>query len=176
MAQIIFLHGASSSGKSTLARAVRAAASGPYVHLSFDHFRDSGAIDTALYADWSAHRAGVFDGYHRALAGFAAAGNDLIVEHILDTPGWHAQLQTLFRPFDLFFVGVHTPLPDLIHREIQRGDRRIGSAAADFASVHRALTYDLTVDGTRPASGNAQTLLTAMQAHCGQSSFFLAEA
>ena len=43
MALILFLHGPSSSGKSTLAAAIREASDRPYLHLSIDHLRDSGA-------------------------------------------------------------------------------------------------------------------------------------
>ncbi|MGY9050207.1 hypothetical protein P775_25285 [Puniceibacterium antarcticum] len=80
MTLILFLHGASSSGKSTLTRAIRASAGRPFLHLSLDHFRDSGALDPKAYPDWAAARPAVFDGMHRAMAAFAEAGNDLIVD------------------------------------------------------------------------------------------------
>jgi hypothetical protein len=43
-AKIIFIHGASSSGKSTLARAIQTQISEPFWHVSIDHIRDSGML------------------------------------------------------------------------------------------------------------------------------------
>ncbi len=173
MALILFLHGASSSGKSTLAAAIRAKATRPFLHLSIDHLRDSGAWDRAAYPDWAAARPSFFSGFHRALSGFAEAGNDLIVEHILDTPGWHAELQSLLRGHDLLFIGLHTPLETLCARETARGDRPPGSAASDFQSIHEGLCYDLTLDGTTAPKANAQTVLHALRPPRSASQFFL---
>ena len=147
MAQVIFLHGPSSSGKSTLAAALRSCAPSPYLHLSIDHFRDSGAWQRDSYPNWKAARPLFFDGFHRAVAGFADAGNDLILEHILDTPGWHADLQRYLAGHRVVFVGLDTPLEELSAREAARGDRPLGSAAQDFRQVHKGLSYDLTLDG-----------------------------
>jgi chloramphenicol 3-O phosphotransferase len=41
---------------------------------------------------WAAQRQAFFDGFHTSLAAYANSGNNLIVEHILDTSGW---LETL---------------------------------------------------------------------------------
>ncbi|WP_405108692.1 chloramphenicol phosphotransferase CPT family protein [Phaeobacter sp. BS52] len=60
MALILFLHGASSSGKSTLATALREQASRPFLHLSIDHLRDSGAWRPADYPDWPTARPAFF--------------------------------------------------------------------------------------------------------------------
>lgn len=169
MSRIIFLHGASSAGKSTLAAAIRSASPDPWLHLSLDHVRDSGAVQPAHFA--AENRARTFDGLHRAFAGFADAGCDLIVEHILDAPGWHTELQRLFAAHQVLFVGIHTPLDTLNAREVARADRPMGSAAQDFASVHAGLTYDLTLDGTRDPAQNAQAVLAAL-GHSRRSAFF----
>ncbi len=174
MARILFLHGASSSGKSTLARAVRSASAEPFLHLSIDHLRDSGAWDPAAYPDWRSARPQFFSGFHRALAGFADAGNDLIVEHILDTPGWHAELQSLLSGHTLLFVGLHTPLEALCAGEEARGDRQPGSAASDYHSVHLGLCYDLSFDGTVDPALNAAEILRALNTSRPPSRFFTA--
>lgn len=41
MADIIFLHGAASSGKSTIARALQKRIEKPFWHISIDHLRDA---------------------------------------------------------------------------------------------------------------------------------------
>ena len=147
---IIFLHGASSSGKSTLARSLQARISPAFWHVSIDHLRDGGVVPMARYRsgefDWRADRAAFFDGFHRSLVAYAGAGNNLILEHILESPDWLAGLAAMLAPFDVFFVGVHCPLDELIRREAARGDRPAGMAEQDFARIHRGLEYDFEVD------------------------------
>ncbi len=172
MSRVIFLHGASSSGKTTLARALRAASPLPFVHLSLDHFRDSGAIDPAAYANWPDARPRVFDGLHRAFSGFADAGNDVIVEHILDTDGWQADLRDRLARHHVLFVGVMTPPDVLSARELARGDREPGSAVCDHDRIHQGLVYDLTLDGTACAGPNARRILRALDAPPARSRFF----
>lgn len=125
--QIILLHGPSSSGKSTTAAALRRAIDRPFWHISIDHLRDAGVLpdDRLKSGDflWSHMRKPFFDGFHRSLPAYAGAGNNLIVEHILDTPGWADDLKTLLAPFDVFFVGVRCSLAVLQRRERTRGDR-----------------------------------------------------
>lgn len=174
---IIFLHGASSSGKSTLARAVQARIDQPFWHISIDHLRDSGVLPSARFKagdfDWKAHRAAFFDGFHRSLAAYSAAGNNLIVEHILDMPGWLDQLGELFAPYDVFFVGLHTDLAELNRREIARGDRPQGSAAKDFHTIHNAMTYDLELSSHDPLEDNVERLIEAWKMQRSRSALFL---
>ncbi|MCG7623672.1 chloramphenicol phosphotransferase CPT family protein [Epibacterium sp. Ofav1-8] len=172
MALILFLHGPSSSGKSTLATAIRNASERPFLHLSIDHLRDSGAWTPAAYPDWSAARPQFFSGFHRAIAGFADAGNDLIVEHILDTPGWHQDLQQRLAGHEVIFVGLMTPLAVLEAREAARADRPAGSAARDFGHVHDGLVYDVTFDGRTGAQEGAQQILARIAAPRARSHFF----
>lgn len=172
---ILFLHGPSSSGKTTLAQALQHAAPVPLWHLSIDHFRDSGVWPMQRFRrrelDWAQHRAAFFDGFHRAVVASASAGNDLILEHILDDESWAADLKTLFIPFDVVFVGLKCSLDDLTRREQARGDRPTGSAAEDYATVHANRTYDLIVDGTTDGATNAQTVLDYWQADARISEF-----
>lgn len=162
-AQIILLHGASSSGKSTLARALQAQLEEPFWHLSIDHFRDSGALPMTRFRsgdfDWAQHREAIFDGFHAALASISGTGNHLIVVHILDDPRWVARLKTLLHGHDVFFVGVFCDLSTLTRREAARADRPAGSAAQDFHQVHQGRRYDLELDGTAPVAANVASLL-----------------
>ena len=73
-----------------------------------------------------------FEGFHRCLPALAGAGNNLIVEHIVETQPWMNLLVQVLEPFDVFFVGIHCPLPELERRELERGDRRIGEARQDY--------------------------------------------
>lgn len=176
---LIFLHGASSAGKTTLARAVLGQADRPFWHLSIDHLRDSGVWDMPVLrqrARWRDHRAPYFDGFHAALAAILQCGNAVLLEHILETPGWHADLQRRLSGLDVFFVALHTPRAVLERRETIRGDRPAGSALADFDSVHVGRRYDLELDGTAPARDNARILLDAWALRAGPSQFFSGDA
>jgi chloramphenicol 3-O phosphotransferase len=166
--KIILLNGASSAGKSTLARALQQQLPEPFLHWSFDHLRESSALPMARIRngelDWASMRAAVFDGFHRSLPAFAAAGNNLIVDHIIEQAQWLADLVELLAPFDVFFVGVHCPLPELERREQQRGDRRPGEARRDFQALPRFTEYDLAIDATQPIDSNVARLITAWHA------------
>ena len=173
--RIIFLHGASSSGKSTLARGIQARIELPFWHISIDHLRDAGVlpslrIERGDFA-WADMRKPFFDGFHHSLAAYAGAGNNLVVEHILDTPGWLDDLVGLLAPFDVFFVGVHATLPELIRREAARGDRPVGSAEQDFTTIHRGMRYDVEVDSDSSPETNVGRIIAAWRARKAPSVF-----
>lgn len=163
--KIILLNGPSSSGKSTLAAALQAALDEPFWHYSIDHLlaakilpRDR--IDKGDF-HWKDMRPHFFAGFHASVPALAAAGNNLVVEHIVESEEWMTRLVSLLQGNDVFFVGVHCPLEELERRERLRGDRRIGDAKADFETTHRFCEYDLEVWSTRPADENAKTIIAA---------------
>lgn len=173
--KIIFLHGASSSGKSTLARDIQARIDEPFWDISIDHLRDAGVLPSARFKsgefDWKVARRPFFAGFHQSLAAYAASGNNLIVTHVLDTQGWLDELVRLLAPFDVFAVGVHAPLALLIERERLRGDRQIGSAEQDFHTVHRGMRYDFEVHTDGDAEDNVRRIIAAWQSRVAPSVF-----
>lgn len=175
LGKIIFLHGASSSGKSTLAKALQSRIEEPFWHISIDHLRDSGVLPTARYNtkefDWSKDRDQFFDGYHRSLAAYALAGNNLIIEHIIDNEIWFKQLVELFDPFDVFFVALHCDVKELERREQARNDRVIGSAAQDFEIIHQGKVYDLELQSSALVEDNVSQLLAAWRLRRSRSFF-----
>lgn len=175
MAQVIFLHGASSSGKSTIAKALQAGIEKPFWHISIDHLRDSGVLPLSRFRSgdfvWADARQAFFNGFHASLASYADAGNDLILEHILDTDGWLEALRGLLANHDVLFVAVHCPLDVLIEREKQRGDRPIGSALRDFETIHVGKAYDLELDSRAGIEANVERVLAAWRAPGRSSSF-----
>lgn len=173
--RIIFLHGASSSGKSTTARALQKLIELPFWHISIDHLRDGRVLPSERIAQgdflWSDLRAPVFDGFHRSLAAYAGAGNNLIVEHILDNPEWVGDLKNLLAPFDVFFVGVHCDVEELRRRELKRANRPIGSAEKDSNTVHKGRIYDVEVYNGRSPQENAQIILESWRSGLRKSEF-----
>lgn len=173
--RIILLNGASSSGKSSLARAVQARIPTPFWHISIDHLRDSGVLPSARIRsgefDWCAMREGFFIGFERSLRVYAEAGNDLVVEHILESEPWMLRLARTLEGLDVFFVGVHCDLAEVERREAARGDRPLGDARRDFHRIHSYCRYDLELDGTEPAEANADRLIAAWSARRGPGAF-----
>jgi chloramphenicol 3-O phosphotransferase len=175
LAKIIFIHGASSSGKSTLARAVQAQISELFWHISIDHLRDSGVLPLERFQrgdfSWKEQRSRFFEGFHQSLVAYASAGNNLLLEHILEESSWTSCLALLFEPFDVFFVGLHCSLDELVKRETVRGDRPIGSAADDFYRIHEGKRYDLELSAGQTTQDCASQLLSTWTARQSPSAF-----
>jgi chloramphenicol 3-O phosphotransferase len=157
--RVIFLNGASSSGKSTLAAALQRALPEPFLHVSSDHLVDSGMLperrnDGGPFDWWERVRPRFFDGFHRCLPALAHARNDLVVEHIIEFAAWRAQLARLLAGLDVFLVGVHCDLDELDRREKDRGDRRIGEGRTHVETdvIHTFGPYDFDVDTTAGVS------------------------
>ncbi len=163
--KVILLNGASSSGKSTLAAALQAALEEPFWHYSIDHLLAASVLPReridAGHFTWKELRPQFFAGFHASVPALAAAGNNLVVEHIVESEPWMDRLANLLRGLDVFFVGVHCPLEELERRERLRGDRRIGEARADFETTHRHCEYDFEVSSTMPAEANAEAVIGA---------------
>jgi chloramphenicol 3-O phosphotransferase len=147
--QVILLNGTSSSGKSSIARQLLVDLDRPFFHMGADmigamrsesrtHELDAASLDLVL----GRTRAG----YHRAVAGMAHAGNDVIMDHVLSEPWRLRDCLEVFAGVDVVFVGVHCPIDELRRREERRGDRRPGLAAAQIGLVHAHGSYDLEVD------------------------------
>ncbi len=175
LGKIILVNGASSSGKSTLSRALQEKLEQPFWHYSIDHLIAANILLHARIKSkeflWSDLRPQFFTGFHHSLPALAKAGNNLIVEHIVETKEWMTLLLELLAPFDVFFVGVHCPLPELERREIERGNRRIGEARQDFETVHTFGIYDLEVDATNDLDANVATVISAWKIRKQPSAF-----
>jgi chloramphenicol 3-O phosphotransferase len=148
--RIVLLNGASSSGKSSLARVLQATLPGPFWHFSIDHLMAASVlpqqrIDSGEFR-WRDLRRHFFEGFHRCIPALAQGGNNLIVEHIVETEAWMNRLLFLLADFDIYFVGVHCALPELERRATARGNGKLGEARADHAITHTFGRYDFEVD------------------------------
>jgi chloramphenicol 3-O phosphotransferase len=152
-ARIIVLNGASSAGKSTLASAIQTALDEPFLLCSSDILAlglPERREPDGPFAWWGNVRPRFFAGFHGCIAALASAGNDLIVEHIIEFSEWRAELAQLLLPFDVFLVGVHCSMEELERRERERGDRRIGEGREHVEKdrIHDFGPYDCEVDTT----------------------------
>jgi len=165
--RIIVINGTSSSGKTTLVRAVQAAMPDLWLEMGIDRFayalpgrvngqpswpllfayvRPDGRSDGPFTIETTALGQRFIAGMHATAAALAESGLNVIVDHVILEPGWVAEMRRLWASFDVLFVGVRCPLDVVLERERSREDRTIGQAEAQFDVVHRWTTYDVEVD------------------------------
>jgi chloramphenicol 3-O phosphotransferase len=153
--QIIFLNGTSSSGKSSIAEELLLMLDPPHFHMSVDAINSMRAKQKTRElddAELTAVLARTRAGFHRAVAGMAEAGNDVIADHVLSEP-WRLRdcLEVMAR-YRVVFVGVRCSPAELDRRERERGDRPPGVALAQRAQVHAHGLYDVECDTTTASS------------------------
>lgn len=156
---LILLNGASSSGKTALARALQRALYAPYLDAGLDRFLwmlPSRYLDRPLWDDvlGLATEAGATGrrlvvAMHRAIAALLHAGCNIVADHVLVERVWLADAARQFADLPAYLIGVRCPLPVLEQRERDRRDRTLGQARAQHALVHRYAVYDLEVDTAR---------------------------
>jgi len=173
--KIIFLNGASSSGKTSIAQLLQQKIEEPFWHISIDHLRDAGVLPLGRIRSgefkWSELRDSFFSGFHHSLPQYAEAGNNLIIEHIIETKEWKELLIELLKPFDVYFVGLHCTLDELERREKLRPNRPIGDARKDFENAHLHMRYDLEIDSMRPVEENVDLILSSWRQRSSPSAF-----
>jgi chloramphenicol 3-O phosphotransferase len=144
--QIIILNGVSSAGKTSIGRELLEVLPSPFFLMSVDAFgamRSPSRTAELAPDDVADTLRRTRAGFHRAVAGMAAGGNDVIMDHVFNEPWRLSDCVNLFHPFRVFFVGVRCSVEELERRELARGDRGVGNAAAQIDSVHTPGVYDL---------------------------------
>lgn len=85
-------------------------------------------------------------GMNSAIAAYAQAGCNSIVDYIAYKKEWIDDLQQKLKPFKTIWVKINIPLKKLEEREIARGTSPKGHARSHYSSVYWDLNYDLEVD------------------------------
>ena len=173
--KIILLNGASSAGKSTLSQALQATLPEPFWHISIDHLIAAKILPQERIASgefpWRTLRPAFMEGFHRCLPALAEAGNNLIVEHILETEAWRERLRELLAPYDVFYVGLFCPLSELERRAQARSAGKVDESRQDFLLTPQFAPYDLELDSIAPVEQNAARLITAWEQRAQPSVF-----
>ena len=144
--RVILLNGPSSSGKSTLAAALRDLIEQKrgerFAVVSIDSFLRMSARD-AIYEDdvYEIHPA-----LCRAAQEALRTAPGVILDHVITSERIFSQCMALLRPCRLCLVRVTCPPEELEKREQARPDRCPGSAAASARYLFPKDGYDLTVD------------------------------
>lgn len=158
MTQVIVLNGGSSSGKTSLSRALQEVLPVPFLALGVDDFIDamplslqSDEAGIELGSDGSVNVGPAFRsleaGWAAGVAAMARAGAPVIIDEVLlggaaGQQRWSAVLDGL----SVLWVGVRCPPAVAAAREAARGDRVAGMAASQAEIVHKGVTYDVEVD------------------------------
>jgi chloramphenicol 3-O phosphotransferase len=102
-------------------------------------------------------------GMRAALAAFARADNDVLVDDVFIDPAWLDGWRTELADVELLLVGVVAPLHVLEERETTRGNRIAGEARSQVDVIHRGIEYDLIVDTSRHSPEEcARSILAAL--------------
>ena len=154
--KIILLNGTSSSGKTSIVKALQTALDEPYLDAGLDRFiwmLPKRYLERPLWDDvlGQSSQAGVMghqliSGMHRAILALSKSGNNVIADHVLVEPGWLEECINLFGELQAYLIGVRCPLEVLEQREESRRDRTLGQAKLQYEVVHAHTMYDLEVD------------------------------
>ena len=181
---IVVLNGASSAGKTTLARALQEAWAEPALVWGIDtvvtalpkrylnalwstemYRYEYGSDGTVTAISPGPYGDRVVRALHRAVAALAAGGVNVIVDQVLLTRAWGDDLRAACAGQDLLIVHVTCPPHVLTRRERDRGDRTLGQALAQHTAVARSTDHDLLIDTSAldPSAAATQVLAAIAQ-------------
>ncbi len=187
--QIIYFNGPSSSGKTTLSKALQDALDPPFLHIGIDkvigmmpekvnNWKGGLASLGGFYWKESKDTEGnvtqdiqtgpfakqVVLAYQEIVLLLARLGHFLIIDDVSLGQAEVQQWKQKLREFSVCWIGVHASLEELERREKERGNRIIGSARAQFFKVHQDVTYDLEINtSTQSITQCTETILKTLK-------------
>lgn len=171
--QVIVLNGASSSGKSGIARCLQAILPGPWLTLGVDtliaalpHSSRMPAAGIEIGSDGEVIIGAEFRALEAAwiegVAAMARAGARIILDEVfLGGAASQRRWQEALAALPVLWVGVGCESAVAAGREIARGNRVIGMAASQAQLVHQGVVYDLQVDTTHSEAWDCAQAIAA---------------
>lgn len=161
--RVIVLNGTSSSGKSSLGRALQNVLPGTWLLFGIDTL--IAALPWRLYGTdegHAIHEDGTIDvgpvfateqaRWRGAIAALVRSGSNVILDEVLLRGGEEqAEWRTALDGLDVTWVKVHCDVDVAEARERARGDRALNMARAQSLVVHEGVVYDVEVDTTSTA-------------------------
>ncbi|MBM3183887.1 MAG: GNAT family N-acetyltransferase [Chlamydiae bacterium] len=168
--QIIYLNGPSSSGKTTLAKALQHVFDDLFLHVGIDKIigwmpekvNDWTGGEASLGYSWKKstdvsgnpiqelqigpYAERIAKTFQEVVLMLAKMGHHLIIDDVSFGKKQVDEWKALLKDFTVLWIGVNAPLPVLEQREKERGNRMVGSARGQFHKVHVEATYDLEID------------------------------
>jgi chloramphenicol 3-O phosphotransferase len=170
---VIILNGPSAAGKSSLQKSIQRLAPVPYLNVGIDNFfndlfpdehgklgvkaeTDFGndlrwvtIADNLVYLHVGPQGKKIIDGMHKAIAAYAKAGNNVVVDYIMYEQSWMKDLLYELQGCPVYLVGVNVPLDILQAREQARSTSPIGHAGSHYNTVHVGNSYDMWIDNSQ---------------------------
>lgn len=170
---VLLLNGSSSSGKTTLAKALQRVIESPLQHIALDQYRDglpdrirglnspagtpgaSGlnvvpravAEELLTHIEFGPVGELVLRGMRRGIAALANEGISVVVDDLLFKPDYLTDYANVLVGIPTYLIGVRCPLAVVDQREAERSGRFPGTARSHFSSVHaHGARYDMEVD------------------------------
>ncbi len=144
--KIIVLNGVSSSGKTTLAKAIQETFSEPYIRLSIDDFINmmpEKIIKTDLGNTVYKSQTIML----QAITMLSDAGTNVVVDNVMLTYFQTLkQYVTALHNYPVLLVKVDCPTHELRRREAERGDRNIGQGEGQVNDLEPQSLYDIAVN------------------------------
>ena len=144
--QIIFLNGASSSGKSSIAKVLQNHLEKPYLNISEDMFFDTLPARNYSQDEYFRYGLRLYNGFTHCVRTLAEYGNKVIVDTVAWNPGSLDGFVKSLWKMSVFSIGLHCPLSLLEIREKQRSNRSLGLARKQFEAAHHNALYDFEID------------------------------
>lgn len=170
LVQIIYLNGPSSSGKTTLAKALQHAFEEPFLHVGIDKIigwmpekvNDWTGGETPIGYSWKKgedasgnpiqelqtgpYAKKIGKTFQEVVLALAKMGHRIIIDDVSFGKQQLDEWKKTLKNFRILWVGINAPLLVLEQREKERGNRIPGSARGQFHKVHVDATYDLEID------------------------------
>lgn len=143
--KIIFLNGASSSGKTSIAKELLKLNS--YFYLSIDDFTNKQPTEILNDKDkLKAHFPKIISEFHEAIKEMSDKGRSLVIDHVLEKPQWYKECKEALKDKQVAWVSVICSLEELGRREANRKDRASGLAKLQHETVYKSYAYDILVN------------------------------
>ncbi|MDX1916634.1 MAG: hypothetical protein SFT68_01440 [Rickettsiaceae bacterium] len=175
--KVIFLNGCTSSGKSSIIKAIQHESESLWIACGIDIFIQMmpyGRIDPYLTFTPEQNQRGpsvrvdsgpegpkLFDALPQLATILAAKGNNLIIDEVLLNEKDLFSYAKYLKDFTVYYIGVFCDLEIMREREIFRRNRFIGLANDQIDRVHKGVlgSYDFRVDTTSISPSNAARLI-----------------
>ena len=155
--RVLVLNGGSSSGKTSVARALQSVLTGMWLRLGVDDLLEAAPLSLLqddglkLQADGAvvvgAKFSTVEDWWMTGIAAMARAGACVVIEdNFMSGPTAQQRWRAALAEVEVGWVGIRCEPKVAAERERIRGDRPIGMAARQALTVHEGISYDLEVD------------------------------
>jgi chloramphenicol 3-O phosphotransferase len=166
----IIINGGSSTGKTSLGKALQHELTQPYLLMGIDLFWftmpekqiDLDTVDPEFYT-WTQETKDnvpyfriipgpILDSMmiarYKAIATYLEDGLNVIADDVIWKRLWLEECLKSLSPYEVYFVGLFCDERILAQREIQRGDRRRGWARGSQIYTHMDTSYDLRIDNS----------------------------